>query len=46
MDENVIKLNVGNNNRKKYKIKMIWNSAILLKKLKSSYLLRLYYLII
>lgn len=45
MNENTTKLDAGNNNSKKYKMKAIYNSAIYRKKLKSGYLLVLYYLI-
>ena len=46
MDENNIKkLDAANNNSRKYKIKAIYNSAVYAKKLKSGYLLRLYYLV-
>lgn len=35
----------ANNNNKKYKVKTIRNSAVYAKQSKSSYLLRLYYLV-
>lgn len=41
----ITKLDVGNNESKKYKIEAICISAIYKKKLKSSHLLKLYYLL-
>ena len=41
----MIKLDAGKNNSKKYKVKVIQNSTIYIKKFKSSYLLKLYYLV-
>ena len=41
----VIKLNTGKNNSRKYKIKTIWDSFIYTKEWKSDHLSEVYYLI-
>lgn len=43
--KNGIKLDIDNNNSRKYKVEIMCNSTIYIKKVKSGQLLRLYYLI-
>ena len=43
-ENNAIKLDVGDNKNKEYKVKAIWNSTVYAKKLKG-YLPGLYYLV-
>ena len=45
-NNNAIELNNSNNKSKKYKIKVMSNSIIYIKKSKSGYLLRFYYMIL
>ena len=45
VNKNITKLDADNNDNKKYKVKAIYNSIVYIKKLKSSHLLDLYYLL-
>ena len=45
-EKNRTKLNTGNYKSRKYKVEVIYNSAVYAKKSKSSYLLELYYYIL
>lgn len=46
MDENVRQINFDIGNNKKYKIEVIWDSAIYMKELRSDHLPSFYYLIL
>ena len=45
-NENATKLNAGDKNNRKYKVKVIYNSTVYTKDSKSGHLLDLYYLVL